>query len=214
MHTKIATISSLATAVALCLGLAACDKAPEEKKVEPSTTKPADAPKKEEAKQAEPAKAEEKKADAAADSWKPFKAGGGSFVVSMPSEPQCQEQEAGSGMKATICAAETEKTGVMVSSTRMPGEIDPAQAVKALESAMNGSAKAMNGEAVNATDFTTDGLVGKDFTIKTPQGDVRSRMTFKGSYMVQLVAMPKAAADETSKAESEKFLKSLAASKQ
>lgn len=148
----------------------------------------------------------------AADNWQEYKVGGGLFVVRVPAKPECQEQ-ASDGSVAKMCTTETQETGMMINATKLAGIVDPTKISEALTASLNGSAKGMGGEAVDVVDIDISGLKAKSFSIKTAQGVVPSRITIKGNYLVQVIAMPKTSESDVTKEESEKFLKSLALSK-
>lgn len=142
------------------------------------------------------------------DTWKDYAFLDGSFSIRVPSDPACQQQDVGKGISASLCSVETGKTGMLVSASKLPGVVPAENIEKAMVGAMDGSAKSMQGTVVNPTDVTTNGLNGKDFSIKTSQGDIRSRLYIKGSYLIQALAMPKGE-PAAAKDEMEKFVTSL-----
>jgi hypothetical protein len=148
------------------------------------------------------------KQEAPKDTWKDYAFADGGFTVKVPSDPTCQQQEAAKGIMATMCTTENEKTGMMISATKLPGAVPPGNIDNAIAGGMAGSAKNMQGELVNPVDVTVGGVKGKDFSVKTAQGEVRSRIFIKGNYLIQVMGMPKGELD-ASKAEIEKFVTSL-----
>lgn len=197
------TVVAVAVLAMVAAGLGGCDsgnKTDDKAASAPAASAPAAAP------------AAEAKPAAPQDSWKDYKLGDTGLSVRVPSDPQCQDQDQG-GMTNHMCSAETEKTGFMISSTKLQGEVDPAKIPAALDGAVNGQAKAMNGEVVDPKDIMVGDLKAKDYSVKTAQGEIRGRVVIKGGYLVQLMGLPKAAADDTTKAESEKFVASLSVAK-
>ena len=152
-------------------------------------------------------KAAEKK-EAPKDTWKDYAFADGGFTVRVPSDPACQQQDAGKGITASMCSAETDKTGMMLSASKLPGNVPAENVDKAIAGAMDGSAKSMQGEVVTPTDVTVNGLKGKDFSIKSAQGEIRSRIFIKGNYLIQALALPKGD-PAAAKDEIEKFVTSL-----
>ena len=189
---KFATSTALLVTTSLCACLCACNDS------QPSAT-PAAAQK-----DAAPAA----KPEAPKDTWKDYAFADGTFSIKVPADPTCQPQDAGNGMTATACTTETEKTGLVITSTPMPGVVPPENVEKAAAGAMAGVAKSMQGELVNPTDVDVGGVKGKDFSVKTAQGELHSRILIKGKYLIQVMGVPKAA-PEASKAEIEKFVSSL-----
>jgi hypothetical protein len=189
---KFPTLTALLATTSLCACLSACNDS------QPTAT-PAAAQK-----DAAPAA----KLEAPKDTWKDFAFADGGFSIKVPADPTCQPQDAGSGLTATVCTTETEKTGLMITSTPLPGVVPPENVAKVAAGAMNGAAKNMQGELINPTDVDVGGVKGKDFVVKTAQGELHSRILIKGKYLIQVMGVPKAD-PEASKAEVEKFVTSL-----
>ena len=157
-----ATIGWIAAAV-VAMGLGACDQTPTSEASASGASAQAPAEK---------------------DSWKEFKLGETAMTVSVPAEPQCQNQDAGNGLRAQVCASESEKTGLIVNVTKLPAKVAAAQLAKVLDGAMNGSAKGMNAQAIKVSDVTVGGLKAKDFSVDSAQGEIRSRLVIKSAQLV------------------------------
>jgi hypothetical protein len=97
---------------------------------------------------------------------------------------------------------------MMISATKLPNAVPAGNVDKAVAGAMAGSAKNMQGEVVTPADVTVDGLKGKDFSVKTAEGVMRSRIFIKGKYLIQAMGIPKGD-PAASKDELEKFVASL-----
>jgi hypothetical protein len=184
--------SAILATIFLTAGLGACGDSKEA--AAPASTQTSSAP--------------AQKQEAPKDSWKDYAFADNGFTVRVPSDPTCQSQDAGKGLTATMCATETEKTGMMISATKLPGTVPSENVDKAVAGAMAGSAKNMQGEVVSPVDVTVNGLKGKDFSVKTAQGEMRSRIFIKGSYLIQAMGVPKGD-PAASKEELEKFVSSM-----
>jgi hypothetical protein len=195
-HREIKMISNVNSAILAAIfftaGLSACGDSKET--AAPAATQTSSAP--------------AEKQEAPKDGWKDYAFADNGFTVRVPSDPSCQPQDAGNGLTATMCTAETEKTGMMITATKLPNAVPAANVDKTVAGAMAGSAKNMQGEVVNPADVTVSGLKGKDFSVKTAQGEMRSRIFIKGNYLIQAMGIPKGD-PAASKEELEKFVSSM-----
>lgn len=140
-------------------------------------------------------------------SWKDHAFADKAFLIKVPGDPICQELHAGS-LGANLCTTDTERSGLMYSYTKLRAA--PGKMAGLLAGTMEGSAKDLNGNVVNSADITANGLKGKEYTIKNPEGEYRARIFITPNYLVQIMGTAKV--DPTvAKGEIDLYLNSLTA---
>lgn len=145
------------------------------------------------------------------DGWKSFDVPGTGFIVRIPdgAPMECKDTDAGGGLKAVHCGAESESIGIMVSVTRTKEKVPADKIASVLEASVSGAAENVKGTVVDPKDVEAGGEKGKEFSIKTTdQGLLPSRSFVKDDYLVQTLAVIKDGKDD-GKADAEKFAFSL-----
>lgn len=140
--------------------------------------------------------------------WKEFAFADKAFVVKVPGDPICQQNLSGS-LGAHMCMVDSERTGLMFSFTKLKaGDDVPAKAAGLIAGTMEGSAKDLNGNVASSADAAINGLKGKEYLIKSAEGEYRARIFMTKAYLVQ--TMGRAKADPAvANAEIDLFLNSL-----
>ena len=145
------------------------------------------------------------------DGWKNFDVPGTGFIVRIPdgAPMECKDADAGGGLKAVHCGAESESIGIMVSVTKIKEKVPADKIATVLDASVSGAAENVKGTVVGSKDVEAGGEKGKEFSIKTTeQGVLSSRSFVKDDYLVQTMAVIKDGKDD-SKADAEKFAFSL-----
>lgn len=142
--------------------------------------------------------------------WKDHSFANNAFSLKVPGDPVCQEMLAGS-LGANMCTIDTERTGLMYSFTKLKAGTST-KAASLIAGTMEGSAKDLNGAVASSADFAANGLKGKEYSIKNPEGVFRARIFLAGDYLVQVMGTAKVD-PEVSNKEIDLYLNSLAPAK-
>jgi hypothetical protein len=131
------------------------------------------------------------------------------FAAQAPSAPECDEDDLGHGVKAVSCSVEGKGLVMLAMATSLPSKPLEAAAIdKALALAVESAAKSMKGNVSKVEPAYAAGAKGRDFSVKTPEGEVHGRVLIAGGMLAQALAMPKAETDATKK-EAQRFIASL-----